>query len=271
MSSVLPGNTKRNVLGVLVDAVELDKAAELTLDAAREGRPFSVAAFAVHSVMSAARNAHLRAQVNRLDLVGADGQPVRWALNLLHGTRLRRRVYGPELMRVLCARAAEEQLPIYLYGSSPSTVDALCRQLEVDYPGVVIAGSEPSRFAAIEDDAQRELAERVRASGARLVFVGLGCPRQEQFVWAMHGRVGVPMVAVGAAFDFNAKLAREAPEWMMRAGLQWLHRLASDPRRLWRRYVVLNPMFAAGVIAQATRTWRPQCALPAPQAAEIPG
>jgi N-acetylglucosaminyldiphosphoundecaprenol N-acetyl-beta-D-mannosaminyltransferase len=262
---------KRNLLGVLVDAVELDEAADLTLAAAREGRPFSVAAFAVHAVMSAARDPRLRAQVNRLDLVGADGQPVRWALNLLYGTRLRHRVYGPELMRVLCARAAEEQLPIYLYGSWPSTVEALRRQLRLDYPGIVVAGAEPGRFVALDDDAQRELSERVRASGARLVFVGLGCPRQEQFVWAMRESVGVPMVAVGAAFDFNAQLAREAPEWMMRAGLQWVHRLASDPRRLWRRYVVLNPMFVAGVLAQATRTWRPQSVLPAPRVAEIPG
>src|SRR5262249_16647633 len=108
---------KRNVLGVLIDAVDIDAATDIVLDAALQERPMPAAAVAVHPVMMAARDPELRAQVNRIDLIGADGQPVRWGLNLLHGARLRERVYGPELMRRLCAAAERERLPIYLYGS----------------------------------------------------------------------------------------------------------------------------------------------------------
>src|SRR3954454_15919500 len=187
---------KRNVLGVLVDAVEIDDATDMVVEAALDERPMAVAAFAVHAMMMAARDERLRAQVNRLDLVGADGQPVRWALNVLHRAHLRERVYGPELMRRLCAAAERESLPIYLYGSWPETVDALRIALARDFPELVVAGAEPGRFVSMDVDAQNELAARIRDSGARLVFVGLGCPRQEQFVWAMRDQVGVPLVAV---------------------------------------------------------------------------
>jgi exopolysaccharide biosynthesis WecB/TagA/CpsF family protein len=262
---------KRNVLGVLVDPVEIDAATDMVVDAALDARPMSVAAFAVHAMMMAARDEGLRAQVNRIDLVGADGQPVRWALNLLYGTRLRERVYGPELMRRLCAAAERERLPVYLYGSWPETVAALRVALARQFPQLVVAGAEPGRFVSMDTEAQIELAERIRGSGARLVFVGLGCPRQEQFVWAMRDRIGVPLVAVGAAFDYNAGLRREAPQWMMRTGLQWLQRLAAEPRRLWRRYIVLNPLYLLGLFAQWVRVWRPRALLPEPELRDIPG
>jgi len=262
---------KRSILGVLVDAVEIDTATEIVVDAALDQRPMSVAAFAVHAIMVAAGDARLRAQVNRIDLVGADGQPVRWALNLLHGSGLRERVYGPELMRRLCAAAERERLPIYLYGSWPETIEALHLALARDFPQLMVAGAEPGRFVDMDVEAQNELANRIRSSGARLVFIGLGCPRQEQFVWAMRDQIGVPLVAVGAAFDYNAGLRPEAPAWMMRAGLQWLQRLASEPRRLWRRYVLLNPLYLLGLFAQFAGVWRPRAVLPEPQPAVVPG
>src|SRR5262249_28734343 len=140
-----------------------------------------------------------------------------------------------------------------------------------DYPGIRVVGAEPARMVSMNDSEQDELAARVRASDARVVFVGLGCPRQEQFVWAMRDRVGVPLVAVGAAFDYNAGLLDEPPAWMMRSGFQWLHRLVSDPKRLWRRYVVCNPIYAVGVLAQLLHVWRPRTALPEPNASAVPG
>jgi exopolysaccharide biosynthesis WecB/TagA/CpsF family protein len=262
---------KRSILGVLVDAVEIDAATEIVLEAARDRRPMSVAAFAVHAIMTAASDPRLRAQVNRIDLVGADGQPVRWGLNLLHRTGLRERVYGPELMRRLCTAAEREGLPIYLYGSWPETIDALRVALARDFPQLLVAGAEPGRFVDLDVETQNELAGRIRSSGARLVFVGLGCPRQEQFVWAMRDLIGVPLVAVGAAFDYNAGLRREAPRWIMRAGLQWVQRLAVEPRRLWRRYVLLNPVYLLGVFAQFAGVWRPRAVLAEPQPAVVPG
>jgi exopolysaccharide biosynthesis WecB/TagA/CpsF family protein len=264
-------SSKRNVLGVLVDPIEIGTATDLIVDAALEQRPMSVAAFAVHAMMMAAGDKRLRAQVNRIDVVGADGQPVRWALNVLYREHLRERLYGPELMRQLCVAAQRERLPIYLYGSWPETIEALRTALARDYPQLVIAGAEPGRFVTMDSDAQDELADRIRGSGARLVFVGLGCPRQEQFVWAMRDRIGVPLVAVGAAFDYNAGLRREAPQWMMRTGLQWVHRLGAEPRRLWRRYILLNPLYVLGLLAQLSRLWRPRAALPEPMHTDIVG
>jgi exopolysaccharide biosynthesis WecB/TagA/CpsF family protein len=160
---------------------------------------------------------------------------------------------------------------VYLYGSWPATVTALREALGRDYPGIRVVGAEPGRFVQLDEEEQHDLAARIRASGAQLVFVGLGCPRQEQFVWAMRDRVGVPLVAVGAAFDYNAGLLDEPPAWMMRAGLQWAHRLLSDPKRLWRRYVVCNPIYALGVLAQLTHLWRPRTTLPEPPRALVPG
>jgi exopolysaccharide biosynthesis WecB/TagA/CpsF family protein len=152
-----------------------------------------------------------------------------------------------------CARAAEEGFPIYLYGSTRDVLVPLKRRLEQRFPGLKVAGTSESRFGMIGPGAQEEIAAQIRASGAKLVFVGLGCPRQEIFTWAMRDQVSLPMLAVGAAFDFHAGLATEAPTWMQRWGLQWVHRLAGDPRRLWRRYLLLNAEVSARVLRQRTR------------------
>jgi len=210
------------------------------------------------------------ARLNAFDVLTPDGQPVRWALNWLHGTKLRERVYGPELMLRVCARAAEESFPIYLYGSTREALDPLRERLVARFPGLVIAGYCGSRFGMIGADGQAEIAAQIRASGARIVFVGLGCPRQEIFTWGMRDQVSLPMLAVGAAFDFHAGLATEAPAWMQRSGLQWLHRLAGNPRRLWRRYLLLNPEYAWRVLRQKLGQPSPVPA-PEPAVGDLPG
>ncbi|MFT3865054.1 MAG: WecB/TagA/CpsF family glycosyltransferase [Solirubrobacterales bacterium] len=250
--------TKRSVCGVLIDTVEMDEAVARVLERARSRAPYSVSALAVHGVMTGVESDTHRARLNRLDMVVPDGQPVRWALNLLYRSGLGERVFGPILMLELCAAAAAEGLPIYLYGSTPETLAVLEKKLTARFPGLQVAGCRPSRFGMLDETAKEEVAAVIRSSGAAICFVGLGCPRQETFCWAMRDRVGVPVLAVGAAFDFNADLARQAPAWMQRHGLQWLHRLAGDPRRLWRRYLLLNPAYLALLAGQALRVWRPR-------------
>lgn len=257
-----PPTTKRNLLGVLVDATTYDAVVDRVLDAARTATGLSVSATAVHGVMEGVHDPVHAGRLNAFDVLTPDGQPVRWGLNWLHGTKLRERVYGPELMLRCCARAAQEGLPIYLYGSTSDVLVPLAARLEARYPGLRVAGSSESRFGEIGPVAQDEIAAQIRASGARLVFVGLGCPRQEVFTWAMRDRVSLPLLAVGAAFDFHAGLASEAPPWMQRHGLQWLHRLAGDPRRLWRRYLLLNPEYLLRLGLQRVRGAR--AAAPAP-------
>ena len=249
--------TKRNVLGVLVDAVDYDVAIEQIMAAARERRPYSLTALAVHGVMTGVADPAHRVRLNEFDLVTPDGQPVRWALNLLYGAGLREWVSGPELVLRLLPLMAAEGLPVYLYGSTPLTLQELAESLTRLVPGLTIAGSEPSKFRTAWPGELSEIAERVRDSGARVVLVGLGCPRQEVFVSAMGELLDLPLLAVGAAFDYHAGVLRRAPVWMRRRGLSWLWRLALEPHRLWRRYLLLNPEYLLRLAAQLLRLWRP--------------
>ncbi|HEX5739995.1 MAG TPA: WecB/TagA/CpsF family glycosyltransferase [Pilimelia sp.] len=248
---------KRDVLGVLVDAVDHDAAVRRVLGAARERRPLAGTALAVHGLMCAVRDPALRSRINALDLVTADGQPVRWALNWLHGARLADWVSGPEVAADLTRGLAAEGLPVYLYGATAATVADLATALRQHAPGLVVAGAEPSRFRTAAPGELAATADRIVRSGARAVLVGLGCPRQEVLVHALRPLLPMPALAVGAAFDFHAGRLPRAPRWMRRRGLSWLWRLALEPRRLWRRYLLLNPLFLALLAVQRARLWRP--------------
>ncbi|GAB2938440.1 WecB/TagA/CpsF family glycosyltransferase [Micromonospora polyrhachis] len=247
---------KRNVLGVLVDAVDYEAATEQVVAAGRERRPFALTALAVHGVMTGVLDRPHNARLNSFDLVTPDGQPVRWALNLLHGAGLTDRVYGPTLTLRVLARFAEEGLPVYLYGSTDDTLSRLIPALERMFPALKVAGVESSKFRSVQPGEDAEIADRIRASGARLVLVGLGCPRQEIFTHAMRPLLDMPMMAVGAAFDYHAGLLRKPPPWMQRAGLEWLWRLGLEPKRLWHRYMVLNPAYLARLTAQKSKLWK---------------
>jgi N-acetylglucosaminyldiphosphoundecaprenol N-acetyl-beta-D-mannosaminyltransferase len=211
-----------------------------------------VTALPVHGIMTGALNPEHRYRLNTFDLLVPDGQPVRWALNLLYGAGLKERVYGPALMLALCERFAEEKLPIYLFGSRAETIALLRRNLENRFPKIAIAGSQPGRYAVLSDAERAGIVDDIRRSGATLVFAGLGCPRQE--IWAYENRasLSMPVVCVGAAFDFHAGTVSQAPAALQRAGLEWAYRLTREPRRLWRRYVLLNPLYLAMIAAQAT-------------------
>jgi N-acetylglucosaminyldiphosphoundecaprenol N-acetyl-beta-D-mannosaminyltransferase len=247
---------KRSVLGVLVDVVDYDAATDRVLAAAHDGRPLALTALAVHGVMTGVSDRAHGARLNSFDLATPDGQPVRWALNLVHRAGLADRVYGPTLTMRVVARCAAEGLPVYLYGSIESTLDRLVAALTDRFPALKIAGREASKFRAAEPGEDAAIAARIRGSGARVVLVGLGCPRQEMFVYGMRPLLDMPLLAVGAAFDYHAGLLRRPPAWMQRYGLEWLWRLGLEPRRLWRRYVLLNPAYLTRLAAQWTRLWR---------------
>jgi len=247
---------KKNLLGVLVDTVDYEAALGRIAAAARGRHPFAVTALAVHGVMTGYLAADQRARLNHLDLVVPDGQPVRWALNLLYHTKLRERVYGPTLVLKTCALAEREKLGIYLYGSTPDVLERLERALQRRFPALVISGREPSQFRQLSPEEKDAVVARIRASGARITFVGLGCPRQEVWAYEYREALAMPILAVGAAFDFHAGTLRQAPKWMQDRGLEWLYRLKAEPRRLWRRYLLLNPRYAALVLAQLLRLRR---------------
>jgi len=262
---------KHNVLGVLVDSTDYDTALDRVLEAAREHRPLAVTALAVHGVMTGVRDRTHAARLNSFDVVTPDGQPVRWALNLLHRVGLRERVYGPALTGRVLRACADEGLPVYLYGSTVDTVDRLATVLSARLPGLKIAVAEASKFRPARPGEEAEIAARIDGSGARVVLVGLGCPRQEVFAHVLRPWLDMPVLAVGAAFDYHAGVLSPPPAWMQRAGLEWCWRLAAEPRRLWRRYLLLNPAYLARLGAQLTRLWSPEPAAGTPERPETYG
>lgn len=256
-SSLSEMPTRGNVLGVGVDGLEHREAVDATLGAMRRGDPWRISLLAVHGVMGGALHRRRRRLLNGFELNLTCGQPVRWALNLLCGSGLATRVYGPDLTLAVCETAAREGLPVFLYGSTATVLDRLAEELVGRFPGLVIAGKRASAFRPIDEDQQAAIAAEIAASGASICFVGLGCPRQENFIDAMAARAGVPMAGVGGSFEFIAKTKPSAPDWMKAAGLEWVFRLASEPGRLWRRFLFLNPLFLVLLAAQRSGLWRP--------------
>lgn len=242
---------KKNLLGVKVNAIDYEAAVTRIVAAAHGRQRMAVSALAVHGIMTGVLDETHRYRLNNIDLIVPDGQPVCWALNLLHRSGLSDRVYGPTLMLKTCELASKEGLPVYLYGSRPSTVEALRRNLCSQFPDLEIAGMQPSRFRRVSPKEKEEIASEIRQSQAAVLFVGLGCPRQEVWVYEYRDILRMPLIATGAAFDFHAGVLPQAPKAMQQAGLEWLFRLACEPRRLWKRYALLNPLYVALVTLQA--------------------
>lgn len=242
-----------DVFGVDVSVVDYPSAVEAIMTAAQSRQSFGMTALAVHGLMLASDDPVLCEKINGLDLVTPDGQPVRWVMNMLHDVGLRRAVTGPDLTGEVCAAAAEHDVGVYLYGSTPETCERFVTSMRRRHPRLRFVGVQPDRFRDATDEEDRDDVARINGSGAGVVLVGRGCPRQEHWVADHQGRVHAAMLAVGAAFDFHAGTLRRAPGWMRRAGLEWLWRVALEPRRLWRRYAVMNTRYAvrlAGAFAR---------------------
>ncbi|MBS2040538.1 WecB/TagA/CpsF family glycosyltransferase [bacterium] len=242
--------SKLPVLGLGLNAIDYAGVVEKVLEAAAQGRPFTVSATAVHGLICAVLDARQRYRMQRFDLVVPDGQPLVWALNHLHRAGLIDRVYGPELTLRLCEEAARRQLPLYLYGSRAEVLGPLQGNLLRRFPNLIVAGSSPSLFRRTSAEEKTAIVERIRASGARWVLLGLGCPRQEVWAYEYRQALGMPIVAVGAAFDFHAGTLAQAPAWMQKRGLEWCFRLVHEPRRLWKRYLTTNPLFLGLLLLQ---------------------
>jgi len=242
---------KKNLLGIYLNAIDYSAAVSKIITAAQERRSFAVSALAVHGVMTGVLDREHGYRLNHFDLLVPDGQPVRWALNWLYRTHLPDRVYGPTLTLKVCEAASKAGLPIYLYGSRPEVLEQLITNLTTQFPGLQIAGYQPSRFRQLSAEEKKEVVENIRASQAAIVLVGLGCPRQEIWVYEHRDHLTMPMLAVGAAFDFHAGTLPQAPTSLQNAGLEWLYRLLCEPKRLWKRYVYLNPLYLYLLFLQA--------------------
>ena len=234
---------KRDLFGVNVSRAMYDDAEQAVMAAAHRREPAVVTHLPVHGLVTAAMNASYRQRVNAFDLIAADGQPVRWAMNLFHKAGLSDRLYGPELMLRLCRRAAREGISVYLYGSTPPVVERLRERLRVHCADLQIVGCEAPPFRPLTPEEDEAVVQRINDSRAGLVFIGLGLPKQDHFAFEHKGRIKAVQLCVGAAFDFHAGNKRMAPSWMQKRGLEWAFRLCQEPGRLWRRYLTTNVLF----------------------------
>jgi N-acetylglucosaminyldiphosphoundecaprenol N-acetyl-beta-D-mannosaminyltransferase len=242
----------RRVLGMRVDATSYGHAVETILALAEAGHGGMTCVATVHMVMEAFDAPEFQALVNSAELVTPDGVPLVWMLRALGVPRVRR-VYGPDLLPRVCEAAAARGIPVGFYGGSDGVLDELVARLLAAHPGLRVAFAHAPPFRELSTGEDALLCDAIRESGARVLFVGLGCPKQERFMAEHRDRLPCAMVGVGAAFDFLSGRKAQAPGWIQRAGLEWLFRLCHEPRRLWRRYARHNPRFLA---LAAREVWR---------------
>jgi N-acetylglucosaminyldiphosphoundecaprenol N-acetyl-beta-D-mannosaminyltransferase len=246
-----PAVKRQQVLGVPLALVDYERTLDWIDAAVGVRRRGYICVAAVHTVMATRDDPELRSAVLGSDLTVPDGQPLVWALKLL-GHPLEDRVYGPELMQRACERAALNGTRFFLYGGrSPEALAQLTDKLRASYPELQIADGYSPPFRELSAEEEDALVDRVNASGADVVWVGIGVPKQEKWMARMRERLEAPvLIGVGAAFDFHAGLVPQAPAAMQRFGLEWLYRLWQEPRRLWRRYARYNPRFLWGLAQQ---------------------
>jgi N-acetylglucosaminyldiphosphoundecaprenol N-acetyl-beta-D-mannosaminyltransferase len=216
---------------------------------AQQGQKGYVCVANAHMLVTARREPAFREVVERAPLVVSDGAPLVWQLRR-QGFAQARQVRGPDLMLSLCERAAEAAVPIYFYGGDEALIADLLEVLSRRAPGLVIGGAEAAPMLPPQPEVDGALVEKIRRSGARLVFVGLGCPKQEFWMQAHASQLDAVLIGVGQAFAIAAGRMAEAPLWMRERGLEWLFRLVSEPKRLWRRYLVTNSLFIGYVLGE---------------------
>jgi N-acetylglucosaminyldiphosphoundecaprenol N-acetyl-beta-D-mannosaminyltransferase len=241
-----------SILGTRVDATSYSEAVRLVLEMARQRRSAYVCVANVHMVMEGHDAPEFRSVVNGADLVTPDGMPLVWMMRG-QGFPQQSRVYGPTLMLELCEAAAKAGVSVGLYGSTDDVLIKLADRLRARFTGLDVGYLNAPPWRSLSEAEADAVVEEVCASGVGILFVGLGCPKQEQWICAMKGRIPAVMLGVGAAFDFHAGDLPQAPALVQRAGMEWFFRLVQEPRRLWRRYLYHNPRFVALALGQLIR------------------
>lgn len=242
---------RANILGVQVSAIDVETALRVIEGWISERRRHYVCVTGVHGVMESRRDQELQRIHNRAGLVTPDGMPLVWVSRLMGFAQIRR-VYGPDLMSALCERSVTKGYRHFFYGGAEGVPEKLAARLQARLPGLKVAGTYSPPFRPLNAGEDREIVERINAAEPDIVWVGISTPKQERWMAEHVERLNAPvLVGVGAAFDFHAGLKKQAPRWMQRSGLEWSFRLMTEPRRLWRRYLVNNPSFLWLIFLQA--------------------
>jgi N-acetylglucosaminyldiphosphoundecaprenol N-acetyl-beta-D-mannosaminyltransferase len=240
-----------NVLGVGVSAVNMELALSTLTEWITQRQQHYVCVTGVHGVIESQRSEALRRIHNAAGMVTPDGMPLVW-LSHLKGRPEVDRVYGPDLMLAVCERSLSHGFRHFLYGGSQGVPDLLANKLRDRFPGLSIVGTYSPPFRPLTAEEDQRVVEAINRANPDIVWVGLSTPKQEYWMAEHIDRLTCPvLIGVGAAFDFHAGLKKQAPRWIQRNGLEWLFRLATEPRRLWQRYLVNNPLFIVLVLAQA--------------------
>ncbi len=233
-----------------ISAINLRRAVETIERWIQRGENHYVCVTGVHGVMESQRDEALRGIHNAAGLVTPDGMPLVW-LSRLHGLGHVERVYGPDLMLACCASSLATGYRHFFYGGGLGVPEKLAARLGERYPGLVVAGGYSPPFGALSSSQDEQIVRLINGAAPDIVWVGLSTPKQERWMHEHVNRLKAPvLIGVGAAFDFVSGRKRQAPRWMQRSGLEWMFRLASEPRRLWRRYLVNNPLFVWKVMLQ---------------------
>jgi N-acetylglucosaminyldiphosphoundecaprenol N-acetyl-beta-D-mannosaminyltransferase len=238
-----------NILGVKVNAIDLSMTVTTIEDWIKKHDPNYVCVTPAHGIMECQRDAQLRSVFNRSGLTTPDGMAIVWLVKLWGYPQVSR-VYGPDLMHAVCERSEQTGWKHFFYGGTPGVADRLVDRMQAGYPGLLVAGKYTPPFRPLTPQEDGAVTNQIHASNADIVWVGISTPKQERWMAEHVGRVGAPvLIGVGAAFDFLAGTKKQAPRWIQRSGLEWLFRLASEPRRLWRRYLEY-PRFVLLAFAQ---------------------
>ena len=245
-------NARANVLGIAVHAIDLPGAVNVIEEAVRAGTRGYVCVTSVHGIMEARRSPEFHNILRRALLVTPDGMPTVW-IGRLQGHSHMTRVFGPDLMMAICARAPQNRIRHFLYGGNPGIADELAANLQRMIPNISIAGTFTPPFRPLDTIEQEALHREMEATRPDIVWVGLSTPKQEKFMADYIGRLTCKvMIGVGAAFDIHTGHVKDAPRWVKTAGLQWVHRCRQEPKRLWKRYLVNNSAFLAALGLQLT-------------------
>lgn len=250
MAQSRPAITRTNVLGVGVSAVNIPMTIAEIDRLIRAGERSFVCVSGAHGIMECQRDERLREIHNRAGLVTPDGMPLVW-ISRWRGAKHVSRVYGPDLMLALCEHTAATGHRHYFYGGADGVPEQLVQRLTARFPNLAVAGTHSPPFRQLTEEEDRSVIRGINATRPDIVWVGLSTPKQERWM-AAHREVldAAVLIGVGAAFDFHAGIKHQAPLWIQRSGLEWLFRLLSEPRRLWRRYAYIVPMFSVLVMLE---------------------
>jgi N-acetylglucosaminyldiphosphoundecaprenol N-acetyl-beta-D-mannosaminyltransferase len=230
------------VLDSHIDAINWEEAVSRIVSWGSQHQSRYITLCNVHSVVTASHCAAFNDVIAQADLTLPDGAPVAWALRR-EGFNDQQRINGPDLTWRYLAIAEKIGQRVFFYGSTEETLAKLQARIKKSFPKLRIAGMVSPPYRALSPEEDQAHVDQINQSGAHVVFVGLGCPKQEAWMAAHRGRIQAVMVGVGAAFDYHAGTIQRAPKWMQKIGMEWLHRLASEPRRLAKRYAVTNSVF----------------------------